>query len=44
LVWMEREVYKTKVDAGDELVGRILDGGACIKKFKEQTRQKRQKI
>ena len=25
LGWMEREVYKTKLDAGDELLTRILD-------------------
>jgi len=46
LGWMEKEVYKTKVDAGDELLGRILDDGACMKKLKEQARRKknRQKI
>jgi len=32
---------KTKVYAGDKLLGRILDDGACIKKRKEQTRRKR---
>jgi hypothetical protein len=41
LGWMEREAYKTKVDAGDELLARILNNAACIKKHKKQTRRKK---
>jgi hypothetical protein len=31
-VWMKSEVYKLKVDTPDELLARIVDAAACIKK------------
>ena len=41
LGWMAREVYKTKEDAGDEQLARILDDAACMKKRKEQIKRKK---
>jgi hypothetical protein len=37
--WMKGEVYKRKVDTRDELLARILDIAACIKKREEQLRR-----
>ena len=37
---MKSEVYKRKVDTRDELVARILDAAACIKKSEDQLRWK----
>jgi hypothetical protein len=37
--WMKSEVYKTKVDARDELLARILDAAACIKEREDQLRR-----
>jgi hypothetical protein len=37
---MKSEVYKTKVDRPDELLARILDAAACIKKNEDQLRRK----
>jgi hypothetical protein len=37
--WMMREVYQTKVDKPDELLARILDDAACIKKREDQLRR-----
>jgi hypothetical protein len=37
---MKNEVYKSKVDAPDELLARILDAAACIKKYEDQLRRK----
>jgi len=36
---MKYEVYKTKVDAGDELLSRILDAATCTKKREDQLRR-----
>ena len=33
--WMKIEVYKRKVDAGDELLARILDAAARITKLED---------
>ena len=33
------EVYKRKVDTRDELLARILDAAACIKKREDQLRR-----
>jgi hypothetical protein len=37
--WMKSEVYKTKVDAPDELLARILDAAACIKIREDELRR-----
>jgi hypothetical protein len=39
-VWMNYEVYKMEVDARDELLARILDAAARIKKREDQLRRK----
>jgi hypothetical protein len=36
---VNREVYKRKVDTPDELLARILDAAACIKKREDQLRR-----
>ena len=36
---MYSEVYKTKVDTADELLARILDSAASIKKCEDQLRR-----
>jgi hypothetical protein len=36
---MKSQVYKTKVDTLDELLARILDVAACIKKREDQLRR-----
>ena len=36
------EVYKRKVDTGDELLARILDATACTNKSEDQLRRKGQ--
>jgi hypothetical protein len=36
--WMKSEAYKRKVDKPDELLSRILDAAARIKKCQEQLR------
>jgi len=36
---MKWEVYKTKVDIADELLARILDAAASIKKHEDQLRR-----
>jgi len=36
---MKNKVYKVKVDKPDELLARILDAAACIKKREGQLRQ-----
>ena len=36
---MVNEIYKTKVDTADELLARILDAAACIKKREDQLRR-----
>ena len=36
---MKSEVYKTKVDTRDELLARIFDAAACIKKREDQLRR-----
>ena len=38
-VWMKSEVYKRKMDAPDELLARILDAAASIKKSEDQLRR-----
>jgi len=38
-VWIKGEVYKRNVDTRDELVARILDAAACIKKSEDQLRR-----
>jgi len=37
---MKSEPYKRKVDTPDELLARILDAAACIKKREDQLRRK----
>jgi hypothetical protein len=37
--WMKSEVYKLKVDTPDEMLARILDAAACIKKREDQLRR-----
>jgi len=37
--WMKSEVYKRKVDTRDELLARILDAAACIKKHEHLLRR-----
>ena len=37
--WVKGEVYKRKVNTRDELLARILDAAACIKKREDQLRQ-----
>jgi hypothetical protein len=37
--WMMDEVYKLKVDTPDELLARILDAAASIKKREDQVRR-----
>jgi hypothetical protein len=37
--WMKREVYKRKVDTRDELLARILDVAACVKRREDQLRR-----
>jgi hypothetical protein len=36
---MKGEVYKRKVETRDELLARILDAAACIKKREDQIRR-----
>ena len=36
---MDSEAYKRKVDTRDELLARILDAAACIKKHEDQLRR-----
>ena len=36
---MDSEVYQRKVDTADELLARILDAAACIKKCEDQMRR-----
>ena len=37
--WMKSGVHKRKVDTRDELLARILDAAACIKKGEDQLRR-----
>jgi hypothetical protein len=37
--WISSEVYKRKVNTPDELLARILDAAACIKKREDQLRR-----
>jgi hypothetical protein len=37
--WLKNEVYKRKVDTQHELLARILDAAACVKKRKDQFRR-----
>jgi hypothetical protein len=37
--WMKNEICKTKVDARDDLLARILDAAACIEKREDQLRR-----
>jgi hypothetical protein len=37
---MKSGVYKRKLDTGDELIARILDAGAHIRKREDQLRRK----
>jgi hypothetical protein len=37
--WTKSEVYKRKLDTRDELLARILDAAACIKKREDQLGQ-----
>ena len=37
--WMMSEIYKRNVETPDELLARILDAAACIKKREDQLRQ-----
>jgi hypothetical protein len=39
-VWLKDEVYKRKVDTREELIARILDAAALIKKTEVQLRRK----
>ena len=36
---MKKEVHKLKVDTPDELLTRILDAAACIKRHEDQLRR-----
>jgi len=36
---MKSEVYKSKVETPDELLARILDAAACIKKSEDKLRR-----
>jgi hypothetical protein len=36
--WMNREIYKTRVDTRDEMFARILNAAARIKKREDQLR------
>jgi len=36
LRWMKREVYKRKVETGDDLLARILDVAAHTRKYKDK--------
>jgi len=36
---MKSEIYKRNVNTADELVARILDAAACIKKREDQLRR-----
>jgi len=38
--WIKSEVYKLKVDKRDELLARILDAAACIRKREDQLRRR----
>ena len=42
--WMKSEVYKRKVDTRDELLARILDAAARIKKSEDQLRRTKHDI
>ena len=37
--WMKSEFYKRKVDAGDELLARILDAAARITKLEDDVKR-----
>jgi len=37
--WMNSEVYKRKVDTRDELLARMLDAAACVKRREDQLRR-----
>ena len=37
--WMKSEVYKRKVDTGDELLARMLDVAALVKRREDQLRR-----
>jgi hypothetical protein len=39
LVWMQSEVYIRNMDTPNELLARVLDAAACIKKRKDQLRR-----
>jgi hypothetical protein len=41
---MKKEVYKTKVDARDELQSRSLDAAASIKKREDQLRRTKRNL
>ena len=43
-LWMKREVYKRKMDAGDEMLARILDATARITKLERTTRDIRTQV
>ena len=38
-VFVKREVYKRKVDTRDELLARVVDAAACIKKREDRLRR-----
>ena len=37
--WIKSEIHKTEVDTPDELLSRISDAAACIKKCEDQLRR-----
>jgi hypothetical protein len=37
--WMNSEVYKRKVDTGDELLVHMLDAATCVKRSEDQLRR-----
>jgi hypothetical protein len=37
--WMKSEVYKRNVDTRDELLARMLDAAACVKRREDQLRR-----
>jgi hypothetical protein len=37
--WMKSEIYNRKADTQDELLARVLNAAACIKKREDQLRR-----
>ena len=37
--WMKSEIYVLNIDTPDELLARILDAAACVKKCEDQLRR-----